>query len=107
MGTILQEHQKTEFSIKEFSPKMTKTKEQEQIDKLENESIKLTLELENSNRRLGQEIRDAKAEIHSLRYTALIATSALGTGTIILLILITVALCCLCHTWSKINFYHR
>ena len=81
--------------------------EEQQIDKLQRDNAELSLKLRDTNRRLGLAIEETKREIENFKHKAIIITGALGTGSVVLLIILIVALCCICQTWSKINFYHR
>ena len=107
IGLILEVHEAVEFHLEEFSPKITRSKAEEDIEKLQRQNLDLALKLEDSNRKLGIAISETKKEIMSFKHNVLIVTGTLGTGTIILLIILIAALCCICQTWNKINFYHR
>ena len=107
IGTMLEAHKQIRFKLEEFSPKITRSKAEEDIEKLQTENLALTLKLEDSNRKLGIAIQETREAINELKHNTLIISASLGTGTVILLIIIIIALCCICQTWSKINFYHR
>ena len=106
-GTLLQPHKQLTFNIEEFSPKVEETESERKLNALQKASQELTMELHGKNEELKRSIMRTRNEVIELRRHAIIISGALGTCTILVIILVIIALCCICHTWAKINFYHR